>query len=110
MGEVILVLPPEHVATISRDGFSKNDVRRYIQEVTARPLADLVPDAECLEGLPARLAGAADPQTLYLPKFRTPEMIHIVVAGGPAGKFAAVIGGWVAGPMGSIMVTRKIGS
>jgi peroxiredoxin len=107
-GDVILVLPPEHVETITRDGWTKDDVRRHIQRVTARPLADLLADDECREGLPAGLAGGQDPASLSLPKFRTLEAIHIVVAGGPAGKFAAVIGGWVQGPMGSTMVTRRI--
>ncbi|HZR84310.1 MAG TPA: TlpA disulfide reductase family protein [Candidatus Binatia bacterium] len=108
-GDIVLVLPPEHVATIRRDGWTKDDVRRRIQEVTARPLAELFADEECREGLPRALAGNRDPATVTLPKFRSSEMIHIVVAGGPAGKFSAVIGGWVQGPMGSTMVTRKIG-
>jgi peroxiredoxin len=108
-GDVVLVLPPEHVETIARDGWSKDDVRRRIQEVTTRPLSELLADDECREGIPPRLAGDRDPATILLPKFRGPEMIHIVVAGGPAGKFAAVIGGWVQGPMGSTMVTRRIG-
>ena len=38
-------------------------------------------------------------------KFRAPESIKIVVAGGTAGKFSAVIGSWSAGPRGSQMVT-----
>jgi peroxiredoxin len=109
-GELVLVLSPEHVETIARDRWSKDDVRQAIAELTARPLAELLPDEDCREGLPARLAGAADPATVRLSKVRSPELIHIVVAGGPAGKFSAVIGGWVAGPMGSVMVTRSIGS
>ncbi len=41
-------------------------------------------------------------------KFRAPESIKIVVAGGTAGKFSAVIGSWSAGPRGSQMVTYPI--
>jgi len=41
-------------------------------------------------------------------KFRNPESISIVVAGGTAGKFSAVLGSWVAGPTGSQMVTYPI--
>ena len=41
-------------------------------------------------------------------KFRKPENINIIVAGGEAGKFSSVIGGWFSGPMGSISVSRKI--
>jgi len=108
MGEIVLVLSPEHVATIARDGWSKDDVRRAIVELGSRPLSELLPDEECREGMPLRLAGGADPSSVRLPKFRSPELIHIVVAGGPAGKFSAVVGGWVGGPMGSIAVTRRI--
>jgi hypothetical protein len=107
-GDVFLVLSPEHVHTISRDGWSKDDVRARIQEVTSRPLAELLADDDCREGLPAKLAGGADPASVRLSKFRDPSKIHVVVAGGPAGKFSAVIGGWVQGPMGSEIVSRKI--
>ena len=41
-------------------------------------------------------------------KFRSPEAIQIIVAGGNAGKFSAVIGGWVSGPRGSQRVTYPI--
>ena len=43
-----------------------------------------------------------------VPKFRSNDMIAFVVAGGPAGKFAAYLGGWVSGPMGSSMTTVRI--
>lgn len=107
-GDIVLVLPPEHVATIARDGWTKDDVRRKIQEVTSRPLAELLADDDCREGLPRRFADGVDPAQVRLSKFRDPGVIHIVVAGGPAGKFAAVVGGWVQGPMGSQVVTRRI--
>ncbi len=32
----------------------------------------------------------------------------MIVAGGEAGKFSAVFGGWVSGPMGSSSVSRRI--
>ena len=38
-----------------------------------------------------------------IPKFQSPESIHIVVAGGEAGKFSAIFGGWASTP-----VSRKI--
>ena len=43
-----------------------------------------------------------------IPKFRRPENINIIVAGGDAGKFSAVFAGWVSGPMGSSSVSRRI--
>ena len=43
-----------------------------------------------------------------LPKFRRNDDILIVVAGGTAGKFSAVVGGWASGAAGSTAVTREI--
>jgi len=43
-----------------------------------------------------------------VPKFR-PGGLQIVHAGGNAGLFSAVIGGWVSGPVGSQPVTRAVG-
>jgi peroxiredoxin len=110
--EVVLVLCPEHVQTITRDGWTKADIRRCIQEVSAKPLRDLLADADgSAEGLPRRLVGespSAETLAQLVPKFASEESIQIVVAGGTAGKFSAVIGGWVGGSMGSQMVTKKI--
>ena len=55
------------------------------------------------EGMPAALAGAS------LPKFREGGLL-IVHAGGRAGLFSAIIGGWPAsGDMGSSPVTVEVG-
>ena len=117
-GEVVLVVSPEHARTFAADGWSKTDLRRRIQEVTRRPLAACLPDEECAEGippesLPAELRGPDGrprPEVLALPvpKFRRDEDVLLVVAGGTAGKFSAVVGGWVGGRMGSLAVTREI--
>ena len=119
-GEVLLVVCPEHCRTLEADGWSKADLRRRIQEVTSRPLAACLPDAQCAEGLPPQTLprellgpdGQPKPETLGVPvpKFRRDEDILIVVAGAAAGKFSAVLGGWVGGKMGSVAVTREIGT
>jgi hypothetical protein len=106
-GEIVVVVPPEHVDTFKRDGWTKAQVRARIQEVSTRPLRELLRDDFCAEGLPAELAaklGADAP----VPKFRSPSDITLVVAGGEAGKFAAYFQGWVSGPLGSVMTTRAI--
>ena len=118
MGEVMLVVSPEHVRTFERDGYTKADLRARIQEVTTRPLKEYLPDEECEKGtplaaLPRDLLGPdrrprPDALSVPLPKFRRAEDILIVVAGGPAGKFSAIVGGWVAGAKGSVAVTREI--
>jgi hypothetical protein len=43
-----------------------------------------------------------------IPKFPSPEEIVIVVAGGTAGRFSAVVPGWMGGELGSRPVTRAI--
>ena len=108
MGEVVVIVPPEHVDTFARDGWTKAQIRERIQEVTARPLRELARDEECAEGLPPELVARLGPDT-RAPKFRAASDILLVVAGGEAGKFGAYLQNWVAGPTGSQVVTRKIG-
>jgi hypothetical protein len=117
-GEVLLVVCPEHARTFEADGWSKADVRRRIQEATRRPLGACLPDDECAEGIPIPALpreilgpdGLPRPDVLGfpVPKFRKDEDVLMAVAGGKAGKFSAIVGGWVGGKMGSIPVTREI--
>ena len=118
MGEVLLVVSPEHARTFARDRCTKADLRARIQEVTARPLRELLPDDECQKGmalgaLPPEYLGpdgrpTAEALDTPLPKFRRDDDILIVVAGGTAGKFSAMLGGWASGAAGSTAVTREI--
>jgi thiol-disulfide isomerase/thioredoxin len=111
-GEVLLVISPEHADTIKRDGWSKAQVRNRIQEASARPIRELLPDANAGEGMALKNFGLSNPTPEQLeqriPKFRKPENINIIVTGGEAGKFSSAFGGWFSGPMGSISVSRKI--
>ncbi len=106
--EALVVLGPEHVHTINRDGFSKRDVVDFLFENTGVPL-------RCYDGEPGE--GFAQRSTYHeitidgepcYQKFRDPECIKVVVAGGTAGKFSAVLGSWAAGPRGSQMVTYPL--
>ncbi len=118
MGEVLLVVSPEHARTFKADGYSKADLRARIQEVTARPLRDLLPNDECQKGtVPAGLPpdwkgpdGQPTEEALArpVPKFKENSDILIMVGGGTAGKFSAFLGGWASGTMGSMAVTREI--
>jgi hypothetical protein len=108
MPEAFVVLSPEHVRTIHRDGWSKSDVRQFLFENTAVPVRCF----DAAEGDGVQLQSSyrritVDGEPGYQ-KFRTPEQIKIVVAGGRAGKFSAIIGGWQSGPRGSQMVTYPI--
>ena len=118
MDQALLVISPEHARTFERDGYTKDDVRARIQEVTARPLRELLPDADCHKGMrPEALPrdwidehGQPTPTALerHVPKFASPDKILIMVAGGTAGKFSAALGGWASGEAGSKAVTGII--
>lgn len=106
-GEIVVIVPPEHVDTFAHDGWTKAQVRAQIQRATMRPARELVRDDDCAEGISLAAAEKIGLDTL-IPKFRSDDMITLVVAGGEAGKFGAYLGGWVSGPMGSTMTTVRI--
>ena len=104
----LVVLCPEHAATLSSDGFAKSDVRDFLFEHTGVPLRAF--DHEGTEGTQARdlyEEVSIDGEPHYR-KFKDPSQIRIIVAGGTAGKFSAVMGGWLAGPGGSQIVTYPV--
>jgi hypothetical protein len=107
--EALVVLSPEHVRTIHRDGFSKQDVREFLFENTGVPLrcygGEDPGEGSQMRGLYQEIMIDGEP---CYQKFRAPEAIQIVVAGGTAGKFSAVLGSWSTGPRGSQMVTYPI--
>ncbi len=118
MDEALLVVSPEHARTFERDGYTRQQLRERIQEVTSRPLRELLPNEACEKGMIPRNIprdwlddrGHPLPEALDnpLPKFLSPDHILIVVAGGTAGKFSAAVGGWASGGLGSKAVTRAI--
>jgi len=109
MPEAIVIMCPEHVKTIHRDGITKEQARQFLFENTGIPMRYYTP-AERAEG--TQLAANYKEITVRgekcYQKFRSPEAISIFVAGGTAGKFSAVIGSWSTGPAGSQMVTYPI--
>jgi hypothetical protein len=108
--EAFVILCPEHAATLARDGFGKQDVREFLFENTAVPVRAFESDDDSAEGLqlvPLYERVTVDGEQCYR-KFRDPGQIKLIVAGGTAGKFSAVIGSWATGPRGSQMVTYPI--
>lgn len=106
--EALVVLCPEHVKTIHRDGFTKQMVRQFLFENTGIPLRHYEDGAgEGTAYVKIYKQAVIDGEPCYL-KFTDPSSIKIVVAGGTAGKFSAVIGSWASGPRGSQMVTYPI--
>jgi len=102
--EALVVIGPEHVKTIHGDGFDKRAAREFLFERTGIPVRAYDEEGEGTQQARQYREITIDGERCYQ-KFRSPEAIHIVVAGGTAGKFSAVIGSWLAGPRGSQMVT-----
>ena len=102
--EALVVIGPEHAATLARGGFTKSDVVEFLFENTGVPLSEY--DGDGGEG--THEADFYDECVIRgvrcYRKFRRPESIRVMVAGGPAGKFSAVLGSWATGPRGSQMV------
>jgi hypothetical protein len=102
--DTLLVMGPEHARVFAEAGWTREQVRDRIIELSVRPGAELVRGAGGMaEGMPARFA------EMDLPKAR-PEGVRIVHAGGGAGLFSMMIGGWVNGAMGTDPVCRPVGS
>ena len=100
--DAILVVGPEHSRIFREAGWSKDDLRTKLHELTLTPGEDLVRGAQGIaEGLPDSVLGQS------IPKFR-PDGINIVHAGGGAGLFSAIIPGWANGAMGSQTLCQVI--
>ncbi len=101
--DALLVLSPEHMARFADAGWSK---QRFRDELSERLLVDadtvLAGAGGVDEGLHPSLAGQR------IPKFAPDGGLLIVHAGGPAGLFSAVFGGWARGALGSTPVTTVI--
>ena len=100
--DAILVVGPEHARVFAEHHW---DRQRVLDELHSRlqiPGDELVRGAGGIaEGIPAHLKDAT------LPKFR-PGGILLVHAGGGAGLFSAIIGGWANGDVGSQPVTKEV--
>ena len=108
--EALVIFSPEHASTLGRGGMTKSEVREFLFNNTGVPLRDYEdPTAEGAQPGARKLYDeiSIDGEPCYR-KFAKPERIHLMVAGGPAGKFSAVLGSWASGPRGSQMVTYPI--
>jgi hypothetical protein len=86
--DFLVVIGPEHAATMARDGFSKRDVQEYIFNNARIPLSKW--STEYVQGLfrdkyPDRY-GDVDAETTLARFAPDPESVIVIVAGGP-GKF-----------------------
>jgi hypothetical protein len=103
LGDVFIVMSPEHQHVFREANWSKQQVKDRILELTTRSGAELIGGVDGMaEGMPDFI------KDMDLPKFK-PGGLNIVHAGGGAGLFSAIISGWLAsGDMGSSPVTKLI--
>ena len=102
--EALVVIGPEHAATLERDRFSKADVVDFLFRNTGIPVREY--DGDGGEGTleTGHYRECVIRGERCYRKFLRREAIRVMVAGGPAGKFSVVIGSWAPGPRGSQMV------
>jgi hypothetical protein len=104
--DALVVISPEHARVFREAGWSKARLRQEILALLTFPASELLRGAGgCAEGLPA--AAFPRPEETRLPKFR-PDGLLFVHAGGKAGLFSAILGGWINGAGGSQPVTRVV--
>jgi len=99
----MLVVGPEHARTFAEGGWSKDDLKRHLHETVRRPYRTLLPDADHGEGTNVRYGrgeSVREPGAM-ISKFPSTEEIHVVVAGGTAGRFSVAIPGWLRTKNGS---------
>jgi hypothetical protein len=100
--DALLVVCPEHARTFREAGWSKARLRSRLTELLMIPVDELLRDVDgCAEGfLPEQISGP-------MSKFREDGLL-ITQAGGQAGMFSAIVGGWSGGPGGSQPVTCEV--
>jgi len=109
-GDTLVVLGPEHARTIADDGWDKPRIQQFLWERLRRPVQELVPGRNGGDGLPEHVLRKfphPETNTTLISKFREPGNLKIVVAGGTAGRFSAVVPGWTFS-RGSRLILRKI--
>ena len=97
----VFVICPEHAEMFRAAGWTKQRLRQFMFEAVRKPAAEL------RRGETTPFVHAADPAGL-VPKWASPEAIVLIVAGGEAGRYSAVLGPCTG--MGSQIVSREVGS
>jgi len=88
--QLLVVLGPEHAATIAADGLTRADVQRYVFEHARLPLRTLkLGGMWGMQDWPAWMSAVRDDDAL-LPQVPSPEDVFVMVAGGP-GKHSSVV-------------------
>jgi hypothetical protein len=97
----VFVICPEHAEMFRAAGWTKQRLRQFMFEAVQRPAGEL------RRGETTPAVHAAGPAA-RVPKWASPEAIVLIVAGGEAGRYSAVLGPCTG--MGSEIVSREVGS
>jgi hypothetical protein len=104
--DALLVLGPEHGRILRDAGWDRARTRQELFARSHAPAGELARGADGIaEGIEQRWV--SDPQA-PIPKFAAPDQILLAHAGGDAGLFSMIYGGWVSGEIGSAPVTRSV--
>jgi thiol-disulfide isomerase/thioredoxin len=100
--DAILVVGPDHGRRFADAGWSRDRVLQELFELLNIPGEEMVQGAGGIaEGFPVAMSDRV------IPKFR-PRGLLLAYAGGGAGLFSMIIGGWANGEMGSQPITKEI--
>jgi peroxiredoxin len=99
--ETVFVISPEHARTFADAGWSKGEVAQRILDASKRSVKDLD------RGERSPLLAALEPDAV-VSKWLSPSEIVLVVAGGHAGRFSAVLPPWIGYGLGSKIISREI--
>jgi len=97
----VFVICPEHAEMFRGAGWTKQRLREFMFEAVHKPAGQL------RRGETTPFVHAADPAT-QVPKWASPDAIVLLVAGGEAGRYSAVLGPCTG--MGSQIVSREVES
>jgi hypothetical protein len=88
--QLLVVLGPEHAATVAADGFSRADVQRYLFESARMPLGRMkLGGMWGMHDWPQWMNKVTD-ESARLPRVPAPEDIYVMVGGG-SGKHSCVV-------------------
>ena len=108
MGEVVVVLGPEHAGFFAKEKWTKDDLRLYLYQRARNTIGELM-----FQQRYGRFYNRMWPKWFdrtrddeAVPVVVRPDDIHLFVAGGPAGRFSMVIPGW--GGLGGRSVIKQV--
>jgi hypothetical protein len=99
--QYILIIAGEHMRVMAKEGWSKEDIKRFCFEHTQTSHAEL----KRIEIMPGKIT--LEDEARMRPLVTDPDDFIVVAAGGRAGAFSAFIPGW-AGKSASDSVTKEI--